>query len=46
MKNLITWFGAIVFAMVVIGALGLADFKLCFGPVGYCNHKEDHANQT
>ena len=40
MKNPITWFGAIVFAMVVIGATGLADFKLCFGPVCYCNPKD------
>lgn len=40
MKNPITWIGAFVVVIAVIGATGLADFKLCFGPVGYCNQKD------
>ncbi|MDX9971929.1 MAG: hypothetical protein RBU21_02955 [FCB group bacterium] len=37
MKNPLAWIGGLVVAMGVIGALDLADFRLCFGPVGYCN---------
>ena len=40
MKNPLAWIGAVVIAMGVIGATGLADFKLCFGPVGYCNQQD------
>lgn len=37
MKNPFAWFGAVVIVMALLGSLSPFDFKLCFGPKGYCN---------
>lgn len=37
MRRFFTALGVITFAFAVLGAIGPFDFRLCFGPKGYCN---------
>lgn len=39
MKTLLALIGAGVILFWAMGALGLGDFVLCFGPHGVCGHK-------
>lgn len=36
MKSVLAWLGAVLVIMAVLGALGPFEFKVCFGPKGYC----------
>lgn len=37
MKSVLAWIGLTLVFMAVLGALGPFDFKVCFGPRGYCS---------
>lgn len=37
MKAIFMGLGIALFTMAAIGAMGWADFDLCFGPVGFCS---------
>ncbi|MCD6663476.1 MAG: hypothetical protein LT082_08760 [Comamonas sp.] len=37
MKTICHYIGTAVLILWLLGALGFIDFRLCVGPVGYCN---------